>query len=142
MSEFTIRPIVPDDVAFVVNAWLEGYWPDCPCSLVMPKSAWWPRWHRVIENILADERTRTVVACLPDDQTQLLGFACARPPSVLHWCYVKQAFRHNGIAAGMLAELEGLSCVSHASAATARAFRRNELGDFIYDPRLIKEYQP
>ena len=142
MSEFTIRPIVPDDVAFVLASWLDGYWPDCPCSLVMPKSVWWTRWHRVLENILADERTKTVVACNPEDPTQLYGFACARPPDVLHWVYVKQAFRHNGIAAGMLAELPGLSLVSHASASTVRAFRRNEPGDFVYDPRIIKEYQP
>lgn len=141
MSDFLVRPIVPDDVAFVLASWLDGYWPDCLCSLVMPKSQWWPRWHCVVENILADERTRTVVACNPDDQTQLYGFACAMPPDVLHWCYVKQAFRGNGIATalwpavGVIPPSMGPVWSSHWSHAVMRWPVR-------YDPRIIKEYQP
>ena len=139
MSDFLVRPIVPDDVAFVLASWLDGYWPDCLCSLVMPKSQWWPRWHCVVENILADERTRTVVACNPDDQTQLYGFACAMPPDVLHWCYVKQAFRGHGIASQMWpaaglypTPIESI-LASHWSHAATR-------WSAMYDPRIVKEY--
>ena len=141
MSDFAIRPAGPDDMAFVINAWLEGYWPDCPCSVVMPKSAWWPRWHRVVENILSDERTRTVIACLEERPDQLMGFACYRPPECLHWVYVKQAFRGNGIARALL-DVRIPALCSHWSAGMNAMTHGAMEGAWTYDPRIIKEYQP
>lgn len=138
-DDFAIRPAAPDDMAFVIDAWLEGYWMDGPFSLVMPKSTWWPRWHRVIENILADERTRTVIACLGERPDQLMGFACSRPPDILHWVYVKQAFRGNGIARELLHARLGRAFCSHWSDAASGVAQRFGLS---YDPRIIKEYQP
>jgi GNAT superfamily N-acetyltransferase len=144
----TIRRAGPDDMAFIVHAWLEGYWADCPCSLVMPKAEWSKRWHTVIENILADERSVTLVACSPDSDTFLYGFICARPPDVLHWLYVKQAFRGNGFASVLMYKagiIYGHVRTSHWSAA---AQRMQEVAydpeypdqSLAYDPRLIKEY--
>lgn len=135
-----IRPVLPDDVAFVVNGWLEGYWPDCPCSLVMPKAEWWRRWHGVVENALADQRNRNLVACSADNETFLFGFIVARPPSVLHWIYVKQTFRGNGIAHALQAGsgLKGpVRFSSWSEGARRMAFANRDLS---YDPRLIKEY--
>ena len=137
---FAIRPAGPDDMAFVIDAWLEGYWMDGPFSLVMPKSAWWPRWHRVIENILADERTRTVIACLEERPDQLMGIACSRPPDILHWVYVKQAFRGNGIAIELL-DVELPARCSHWTV-KANRFNWHQSECWSYDPAIIKEYQP
>ena len=147
-ADFRIRPIVPEDVAFVINGWLEGYWSDCPCSLVMPKTEWWRRWHVVIENILADERTKTLVACNPEKEEQLYGFVCAQPPDVLHWVYVKQPYRGTRVAAELMRAVHacGDTRLSHWSYGAQRMqgyAQGAELGSsFTYDPRIIKEYHP
>jgi hypothetical protein len=136
-----IRPIEPEDVAFVICSWLEGYWDDGPFELVMPKSQWWRRWHVVIENILADERCKTLIACNPENEEQLYGFVSARPPDILHWVYVKQPYRGNGIAKEL--ELDaGLRLpfrLSHWSSGADR-MSHHEGDAFYYDPRIIKEY--
>jgi hypothetical protein len=135
-----VRPVTPDDVAFVIHGWLEGYWPDCPCSLVMPKAEWFRRWHVVVENALADERNRCLVACDAERESCLFGFIVARPPDILHWVYVKQTYRGNSIAKDLMLEA-GLRLPMRLSSWSEGARRMQEHDDgFRYDPRIIKEY--
>jgi GNAT superfamily N-acetyltransferase len=135
-----VRPVTPDDVAFVIDGWLNGYWPDCPCSLVMPKAEWFRRWHVVVENALVDERNRCLVACDAERPSCLFGFIVARPPDVLHWVYVKQTYRGNGFSR-LLQEGAGVTgrvrFSSWSEGARRMAFANPEL---TYDPRIIKEY--
>jgi hypothetical protein len=138
-----VRPVTPDDVAFVIHGWLEGYWPDCPCSLVMPKAEWFKRWHIVVENALADERNRCLVACDPDRESCLFGFIVARPPDVLHWVYVKQPYRGNALSK-VLRRHAGLGrrvvCSHWSDGAVKYIMRNGDLDSMTYDPRIIKEY--
>lgn len=73
-----LREAMPDDVPFIVHAWMRSD--------------------------LGPDRER-VAWCLGDGVTLvavtdgvLLGFACARPPSTLHFVYVKRDARRFGIA--------------------------------------------
>jgi len=97
VSGFAIRPMVKADEPFIFKAWLEGYW-DAGAGgavLIMRKSEWLPRWHLLIEIILVNPRTCTVVAHVGDKPDSLLGFACGNA-DCLHWVYVKQPWRHFG----------------------------------------------
>ena len=78
MSGFAIRPMVKADEPFIFKAWLEGYW-DAGAGgavLIMRKSEWLPRWHLLIEIILVNPRTCTVVAHVGDkpDYTCCAGY--------------------------------------------------------------------
>jgi GNAT superfamily N-acetyltransferase len=92
----------PGDEPFVYRAWLEGYWPHFPGGVVMAKGEYMQRYHRVIERILADARTRAMVAHVASEPDLLLGFAVGAA-DCLHWCYVKHAFRRLGVARALIA---------------------------------------
>ena len=130
MSDFTIRPMQPSDAGFIYKAWLEGYWPHFPGNVIISKSEFMQRWHGVVEKILADPQTRTVVAHVEGQPDMLLGFACDGA-SCLHWAYVKQAFRKMGIGRGLTAGC--FNVCSHF------APWLNE-HDFVYDPEPLRRY--
>ena len=133
MSDFAIRQMTKDDEPFIFRAWLEGFWPNFAGNVVMPKSDYLVTWHRVIERILADPATRTLVAHVEGHPDQLLGFACGCD-HVAHWFYTKQPFRGLGIAGELIHQLDVRDHVfSHWNHSGA-------LGHWRYDPTLLKEY--
>ena len=135
MTGFSIRPMRSEDEPFVFRAWLEGYWPHFPGNVVMSKGEFLRRWHTIIERILADRRTKTIVATVEGQPEALLGFACGSA-ECLHWCYVKQAFRGLGIGKALQSTADGDSyTASHWSG----WLRRNAYG-WQYTPDLLKEY--
>lgn len=134
MSDFTIRPMQPSDESFIYKAWLEGYWPHFPGNVVMTKSEFLTRWHRVIQRILADPRTKTVVAHIEGKPDSLMGFACGSD-RCLHWAYVKQAFRKLGIGAKCVEAIfpNWFTMISHWPGDLGG-------GAMVYAPELLKDY--
>jgi GNAT superfamily N-acetyltransferase len=128
----------PADEPFIFRAWLEGYWPNFPGNLVMRKSEFLERWHRVIERILADPQTRTVVAHVEGKPEALLGFACGCPECV-HWAYTKQPFRKLGIGGKMLAEF-GAALDMIGEGRCSHWFDGMERLRWPYVPELLRRY--
>jgi GNAT superfamily N-acetyltransferase len=90
------------DRNFVRSAWLKSYRALCEWA---PREEYFALHHDVVEGLVERATARTVVACDKDDEDNLLGFACGEPHQtrpLLHWCYVKSAFRHHGIARAMV----------------------------------------
>lgn len=119
-EEFAIRPMETRDKPFVYSAFLEGYWSVGAggAALIMRKSEWLPRWHRVIERLL--EAGVGLVAHVDGKPESLLGFA-ASGHGCLHWAYVKQPFRGLGIATEMI-----------------RNFKLNEQVGSLWSPKLVE----
>jgi len=137
MSDFAIRPMSPSDEPFIYKAWLRGYWEHFPGRVIVSEAEFMERWHRVVERILADKRTVTVVAHVEGEPDALLGFACFKggidgDGLALHWAYVKQAFRGLGICSGMLSGVRLHRIISH--------WPGSDLGEWHFYPELLKEY--
>jgi len=91
-----LRPARPEDESIIFHAWL----------LAHRESGDWPKRlssrryfaeHKVtIMKILA--RAQTVVACNADREWQVFGFIVFEKPRILHWVFVKQIYRREGIA--------------------------------------------
>lgn len=62
--------------------------------------------HRFTRNAVCRilEDASTIVACDPEDDGAIYGFAVYRAPDVIHWVHVKHAMRRFGVARAMLAE--------------------------------------
>lgn len=133
-AAFAIRPMRPSDEPFVYKAWLTGYWPHFPGRIIISECEFMQRWHRVIERILADKKTRTVVAHVEGEPDALLGFACGSD-ACLHWAYVKQAFRRMRIAETMLLEFPHQATEHHS-----HWHDRIDGIDRDYCPDALKEY--
>jgi hypothetical protein len=83
-----IRLLRPSDRAFVANSWLRSY-EGVP---EMPRPRYWQTYSAIVDGIL--DRCPVTVLCNPEDEGQILAWAChASDPAVLHYVYVKAAFR-------------------------------------------------
>ncbi len=68
-----------------------------------------------IANIIVDNpNTLIKIACLPDDEDVILGYSIlSNNFNTIHWCYVKSAWRKQGIARSLLPQYP--SRVTHLS---------------------------
>lgn len=99
------RAALPDDEAIVFNAWLlahrkHGDWPPRLSS-----QRYFAEHKETIAKLIA--RSRMLVACNEQRPSQVLGFVCWEVAAntigpTLHWLFVKQPFRRNGIARELL----------------------------------------
>lgn len=93
------RGALADDEAIVFNAWLlahrkHGDWPPRLSS-----QRYFAEHKETIAKLIA--RSRMLVACNEQRPSQVLGFICWEVDT-LHWVFVKQPFRHNGIGRALL----------------------------------------
>jgi GNAT superfamily N-acetyltransferase len=97
------RAALPDDEAIVFNAWLlahrkHGDWPPRLSS-----QRYFAEHKATIAKLIA--RSRMLVACNEQRPSQVLGFVCwegGNGEQTLHWLFVKQPFRRNGIGQALL----------------------------------------
>lgn len=98
-NNIVIRPGIPDDFNFVISTWLKCYRHSSTFTKHV-KSTIFFLWHqRVIKRILSRPQTKVLVACEANDPSLILGYlVCeSQDVSVLHFIYVKKAFRKFGI---------------------------------------------
>lgn len=91
------------DEACVYKAWLNSYQAPAMRMWALDARSYYRRMRMRVDALLrrgADLR----MAVDPDDRNVILGWGCAEPP-VLHYVYVKEAYRHQGIALTLLAAL-------------------------------------
>jgi GNAT superfamily N-acetyltransferase len=109
MAEFAIRSHTLTDLALVFSSWLRSM----PPARDVSRDVHFRGQHALIEAILARPGALLRVACVPDDPEVILGWACVEHaphdasghPSLVHFAYVKDAFRRRGIARALLADV-------------------------------------
>lgn len=113
----TIREVCEDDVALILNSWLKSY-RNSPGITTCPNDIYFSETmgqKAKIMKLLAE--CDTSVACDPNDPSQVYGWATWElmpdTTSVIHYCYVKQSYRRQGIARAL---------ASHAGAAPGTPF--------------------
>lgn len=98
---FLLRPMAPDDLNFVRATWMRELGPT-------RLGAW-------LGSTLADYaiiRDRCIqdgevqVATLESEPTAVCGWACTEGPGVLHFVYVKERWRGNGLVRMLLSQLD------------------------------------
>lgn len=101
----TIRPAVPDDVAFIADTWLEGYRHGSPWANRLTNQVFYSHHHPVVHALLA--RASVLAAVDSEDPQVIRGYVVWEPETpegpALHWIYVSKAWRRLGIAARLLA---------------------------------------
>lgn len=86
-----IRPMVPDDLAFVYRNWLADL-RDADRS-ALPNDLWYPAHREAISRVLADPAVTALVVCPSDSIDEILGFAVAEQNVVLHWVFLRKELR-------------------------------------------------
>lgn len=99
-----MRHATEADLPFIFSSWLKSY---RLSSAVrdMDAEAYFAQQHYLCEFLLGT--SRTVVACSAAEPTEVLGWLVYEDhlrSCVVHWCYVKSAFRRLGIASQLVRE--------------------------------------
>jgi len=100
-----IRKAGRADIPFITSSWLESF-RNAPMVRGVPNSIYYHYHHKSLEEVLP--RSVVLMACNAEDTDQLVGFICAEvfeKSLVVHYVYVKQAFRRLEVAKRMLQTL-------------------------------------
>ncbi len=97
-----------DDLPFIYSTWLRGLYYGHPWYKLVDKETFFAKYKLIVMKLLS--RSFVSVFCLRTDPDVVLGYAVYEGP-VLHWVYVKKAWRQFGIATKLMPE--GIDAVSH-----------------------------
>jgi GNAT superfamily N-acetyltransferase len=114
-AHVAFRPMRPADMPFVLHAWMMSA-RAAPYNVGQDDAAYFDEasgYKGLVLRILRHPSTLVLVACGAEDSDHIYGFACGYddasaqgvPVPVLHYIYVKELFRRNGIARTLLYEL-------------------------------------
>lgn len=89
-------------------------------------------YRQILDRVLEDSTTN--VACLKDDPSVILGYITFEPGNIIHYCFIKEAFRGFKIAKSLV-----LSAVTDVKAKfTITHMTKNiESLDKIYNPFIL-----
>lgn len=91
------------DESFVYSTWLIGLYYGNPWYGEIEKDTYMRNYHKILENILNRPGVEVKVACYAEDPDIILGYSVTQN-DVLHWVYVKHAWRKFGIAKKLVPE--------------------------------------
>ncbi len=95
-----IRPIKPEDEAFVYSTWLQNLYANTRWRTQPTRKAFF-KYHDVIEHILRKAGTSVNICCLKDDPDVIVGYCVFEKNPVdviLHWIFVRADWQRQGIA--------------------------------------------
>jgi hypothetical protein len=107
MSDFKgmydIRAASPDDINFIMATWLRGlYYGDSWFSMI-PKNIFMDNYKKIAVTTMAHPKVIVKVACLKEDPTVILGYSIvSSDEQAIVWCFVKSAWRRQGIGRSLL----------------------------------------
>lgn len=125
---------------WVIKCWLKSYYEHMQAmrSPVLPPT-YWSQQHALVTHLL--EVSDTAIAHFPESADLFQGWACAEPSrGVLHYVYVKPAYRREGVAQRLVDDLFGddpgaLRCTHWTARRPIReAAERRRL---VYDPYAL-----
>lgn len=138
-SQVLTRTANEQDVNFIFNSWLKSYQSSVSAKLLSP-TIYFQFHHKVIEQLL--QRCAVVVACQQQDPTQVYGYLVYEVVDdvpVIHYAYVKHAFRQMGIYSLLLAATtlssRNQAFYTHETHTALKLIRAKSL-PMVYNPYL------
>ena len=132
MTDFKIRPAQGDDLNFIYKSTLDSYRYDSHLGKSCKNSIFYPEYQKVLDTILGKSDTKVLVACKPDEENIIFGYLIYEP-LVLHYAFVKEAFRHYNIAKSLFTEAFG-----DGSVTIQVTHQTKSIGELIRDhPQLV-----
>lgn len=128
MQEVKIRAAKPSDIAFIYATWLRSYRSDNDFAASMRSSIYFAFYRTVIDQLLMDSKVS--VAYLSDDPDIIFGY-CVSNGEVLHYVYVKEAFRKLGIAHKLIGNVTSCTHKTHC----VEKYLKND--SIQYNPLLL-----
>lgn len=104
-TSFAVREAEPGDAKLIMSSWLKGY-RRSPWAGQLDHDTYFEAYRKAIAGIIGREATKVLVAYNPlaPKGVELLGYVVyeKQDPVVVHWVYVKQGLRRNGVGRSLL----------------------------------------
>lgn len=116
-----MRPMRPDERAFVLDSWIRSYYDGSTSYLRwISKPAFCALYDDVCRKLTRD--CQVMVEPAPGDDEIIAGWACSEQGG-LHYVYVREAYRRAGIASALIAGKDAESWYSHETWSGKRLLR-------------------
>lgn len=141
-----VRPYKPSDLNFIQNSWGSSYYKGAEfLDYSTPKE--FNDLHRPKrEQILDDPTTAVLVCCGKEDEDLILGYIILQksPEGLLiHYIYVKQAFKGEGISEELLKQIKGPVLVTHMTDKAMKIIskKQSRFKDFKFskEPIMVRQ---
>lgn len=132
-----IRPLNQrgGDYKFIRDSWLDGLFYGNHVFAEIPEYIFKSKYKEIIDYVLNKPATSILVACLKDDPSVNLGYCVSHSLadySLVHWIYVKPAWRNIGIARDLMPpKVQVATHITHVGASLMRKYK------IVFDPFLI-----
>ena len=95
VSQYLIRESVGKDLNFINRTWLDNYRYGSYIGKSTRNSIFYPEYQKILDRILYN--STTLICCYPEDTNVIFGFL-SYEADIVHYIFVKEAFRRMGIA--------------------------------------------
>jgi GNAT superfamily N-acetyltransferase len=92
------------DKSLIYSTFLRGNRHGCDYNKEVDSDAFYAAFTARLDTILSDKQNTVYVACLEEDQEIVLGWAIVGKEAI-HWIYVKEPWRCQGIAKGLVGHI-------------------------------------
>jgi GNAT superfamily N-acetyltransferase len=144
---YTFRPYTTNDIPFIQSSWGNSYYKGASYHTFMEPDSF-HSFHRPIREAFFERPETAAIVCVAkDDSDLILGWiAVERPPKppgiMIHYLYVKEAFKRQGIATELISAVGASDLVMHTHL-TERADRimfesKPKFKNWVYTPHLLK----
>lgn len=136
-SQVQIRTATEADIPFIFNSWLKSY-RSSAFAKPISNPVYFDFQHKVIEKLL--QRSQVFMLCSTQDSAQVYGYVVTEEVDgvkVLHYCYIKYAFRGMGLCSSLLKHAnlskEQGGFYTHDTHATTKLLGKTK---FVHNPYL------
>lgn len=141
----TFRPYTTTDIPFVQNSWGSSYYKGSSYHTVLTPDEF-HAFHKITRDSFFHRPQAAVILCVSkEDPDLIMGWIAVEKPVkspgiVIHYVYVKQAFKGLGMASALLEKVcgDGPVLFTHLTERANRMMIRNpdKFQDFFYAPHL------
>jgi hypothetical protein len=130
-----IRDFNPQtDTNFIMATFLKGLYYGAPWVSEIPKDVFMDNYKVIAENLINSPNTVVKIACLKEDPNVMLGYSILSADyKVIHWVFVKAAWRKQGIMRAIIPQYP--IAVTHLT--TVGKILLPKYKDCIFNPFLI-----
>lgn len=100
-----LRLATASDKAFILSSWLKGQRFGHDFFKAIEPSAYYTTYSAQIEKLLALPTTAVVICCLSEEPDVIIGYSITTVPDTLHWVFVKEQWRKQGVANRLVAPM-------------------------------------
>ena len=118
-----------NDISFIYASWLNSYRNDSYIGMSVRKTIFYREYQTIIDSILG--RGKVIVAVKPDETNIIYGYIIYEP-KVLHYVFVKEAFRRLGICKELLRAAGSPQTATHKTRSTEFLDTK-----FTYNPFIL-----